>query len=73
MAEAIAPFNDRYLGTIISKPAANSFRVLVRDRSQFNVDGAALFLEARPDVIGEIEQLVSRDRGQQSRRDVGGH
>jgi hypothetical protein len=64
--EGIAPFNDRYLGTIISKPAANSFRVLVRDRSQFDVDGTALFLEARPDVIGEVEQLVSRDRGQQS-------
>ena len=64
--EAIAPFNERYLGTIISKQNATTFRVLVRDRSQIDVIGAALFLEARPDVIGEVEQLVSRERGQQS-------
>jgi len=64
--EPIAPFNKRYLGTIISKQDANTFRVLVRGRSQFDVPGTALFLEARPDVIGEVEQLVSRERGEQS-------
>jgi hypothetical protein len=64
--DAIAPFNERYLGTIIARQNATTFRVLVRDRSQIDVPGAALFLEARPDVIGEVEQLVSRERGQQS-------
>jgi hypothetical protein len=64
--EAIAPFNERYLGTIIAKQNATTFRVLIRDRSQIDVPGAALFLEARPDVIGEVEQLVSQERGQQS-------
>jgi hypothetical protein len=64
--EAIAPFNGRYLGTIISKQNASTFRVLVRGRSQCDIPGAALFLEARPDVIGEIDQLASRERGEPS-------
>jgi hypothetical protein len=64
--DAIAPFNDRYLGTIIAKPKADTFRVLLRDHSQSDVPGSVLFLEARSDVIGEIEHLVSRERGQQT-------
>ena len=64
--EAIASFNGHYLGTIISKQNATTFCVLVRGRSQCDVPGSALFLEARPDVIGEVEQLVSLERGQQS-------
>jgi hypothetical protein len=64
--KSIGPFNERYLGTIISRLNAETFRVLVRDRSQVDVPGSVLFLEARPDVIGEVEQLVSRERGQQS-------
>ena len=64
--EAIAPFNGRYFGTIISKQNATTFRVLVRDRTQCDLPGVALFLEARADVIGEVAQLVSRERGQQS-------
>jgi hypothetical protein len=64
--ESIAPFNQRYLGTIIEKADAQNYRVSLRDQTQQDVDGRALYLEARADVLAEMEQVASRESGQAS-------
>lgn len=64
--EAIAPFNERYLGTVIEKLSGQSYRVSLRDQTQQEIDGRALFLEARTEVLAEMEQVLSRESGQVS-------
>lgn len=62
----IAPFDHRYLGTIIETADNGCYRVSVRDQSQQVVDGRALFLEPKPDVLAEMEQVLARESGQVS-------
>lgn len=55
-----------YLGTIIGKVDGQRYRVSLRDQTQQEVDGRALFLEARTEVLAEMEQVLSRESGQAS-------
>ena len=64
--QTIAPFNQRYLGTILGQSRKGNFGILVRDRTQQDVRPDALFLEARTDVISALEPLVTKASGQQS-------
>jgi hypothetical protein len=66
LPEAIAPFNGRYLGTVLSRVNANEFAVLIRDGSEQNVRGDVLFAESKPDVIADLESILTREVGQQS-------
>jgi hypothetical protein len=63
--ESLSPFNGRYLGTIIEKKDSR-YRIAVRDQTQQEIDGGALFLEARTEVLTEMEQVISRESGQTS-------
>lgn len=62
----LAPFDQFYLGTIVKREDASHYRVAVRDESQQVVDGRALYLEARTDVLNELEQVLSQESGQPS-------
>jgi len=64
--EALAPFNQHYLGTILARKGKDRFSVLIRDRTQQDVRADALFLEARTDLIGALEPIVTKASGQQS-------
>ncbi|HOC56887.1 MAG TPA: hypothetical protein PKI20_14815 [Verrucomicrobiota bacterium] len=59
----IAPFDHHYLGTIIESADNGCYRVSVRDQSQQVVDGRALFLEPKTDVLAEMEQVLTRETG----------
>ena len=63
--EELAPFNGRYLGTITECADAKTFRVSIRDGTIHDIDADALFLEARTDVLSEMENTVAQ-RGQPS-------
>ena len=64
--QTIAPFNEHYLGTILSHNQNGTFTVLVRDRTQQEIRADALVLEARTDVISSLEPVLSKTSGQQS-------
>ena len=64
--EALAPFNQHYLGTLLERKGKDRFSVLVRDRTEQDVRADALFLEARTDVISGLEPVVTKTSGQQS-------
>jgi hypothetical protein len=64
--EALAPFDQRYIGTIVSRENSEVFQVLLRDRIVHEIDAQALFLEARADVLNEMERIVTRASGQPS-------
>jgi hypothetical protein len=64
--EELAPFDQRYAGTIISRENLQAFQVLLRDRTVYEVSAEALFLEARTDVLNEMERIVTRTSGQPS-------
>jgi hypothetical protein len=64
--QTIAPFNQRYLGTILGQSGKDAFSVLVRNRTQQDVRADTLFLEARTDVISALEPIVTKASGQQS-------
>jgi len=64
--QTIAPFNQRYLGTILGPSRNGNFRILIRDRTQQDIRPDALFLEARTDVISGLEPIVTKASGQQS-------
>jgi hypothetical protein len=64
--ETLAPFNGRYLGTVLSRVSSTKFSVLVRDGTEQNVRGDALFAEPKADVIGDLESMLTREIGQQS-------
>ena len=59
----IATFDHHYLGTIIESANGGCYRVSVRDQSQQVVDGRALFLEPKTDVLAEMEQVLTRQSG----------
>jgi hypothetical protein len=64
--EALVPFDQHYVGTIVARDNPNAFQVLLRDRTVQQVTGEALFLEARTDVLNEMERIVTRASGQPS-------
>jgi hypothetical protein len=62
----LAPFDNRYLGTIVENAENGKYLVSVRDETQQVVDGRALLLEPRTDVIREMEQVLSGQSGHTS-------
>jgi hypothetical protein len=66
LPEALAPFDTRYLGTILRRTSSTEFAVLVRDGSEQIIRGDALFPEPRADVISDLESMLTREIGQQS-------
>jgi hypothetical protein len=64
--EALAPFNQHYLGTVLARKGKDCFSVLIRDRTEQDVRADALFLEARADVISALEPVITKASGQQS-------
>jgi hypothetical protein len=64
--EGLTPFDQRYIGTIVSRDNPQVFKVLVRDRTVQEVNADALFLEARVDVLNEMERIIARASGQPS-------
>jgi hypothetical protein len=64
--EALAPFNQHYLGIVLARNGKDRFLVLIRDRTEQKVRADALFLEPRTDVISALEPIVTKASGQQS-------
>ena len=64
--EALAPFNQHYLGVVLARSGKDRFSVLIRDRTEQKVRADALFLEPRADVISALEPVVTKASGQQS-------
>jgi hypothetical protein len=62
----IAHYDHHYLGTIIEAAGEGRYRICVRDQSQRVVDGRALFLEPKTDVLAEMEQVLTPASGQTS-------
>ncbi len=62
----IACYDHHYLGTIIEAAGQGAYRVSVRDQSQQVVDGRALFLEPKTDVLAEMETVLTPASGQVS-------
>jgi hypothetical protein len=57
----IESFNNHYLGTIIESANDGRYMVSVRDQSKQFVDGRALYLETKTDVLVEMEKALTTD------------
>jgi hypothetical protein len=62
----IAPFDGRYVGTIIEKSSDDGYRISLRDQSEYVIPGNAIYLETRTDILAEMERILSKSSGQSS-------